>query len=105
MHYKTIIFRLLEQQPQLYEQLQRERAALMTVERKAVQLKHRHAAWTEVLTQAQPDSSPNQILSAALELAVRDLEELLATEAAMTDLPAPSLEAAMEFVRRHSSPD
>ena len=61
MLYKTIVLSLLEQLPQLHEQLCKNRQLLATLERLADELKSSHETWKEQLLQDQagerePDS-------------------------------------------------
>ena len=57
---------LLEQNPQVRDQLKKHRQMLPTMERYARELKTRHETWKEQLSQAMPDSDPSQIASEAL---------------------------------------
>jgi hypothetical protein len=102
MHYKTIVLELLEQQTELYEQLRKTRQLLPTLEALATELRDRHIAMTEWLTQASPDSDPSQIPSQALELALKDLEDCLPSESPQDDREPLSLEQAMVFIRSHT---
>jgi hypothetical protein len=99
MRYKTIVFELLQQRPQMHEQLRKERQLLATMEHHARELKTSHEEWKEVLSQARPESDPSQIASEALEMALRDLEERLPPELPQED-ETLSLDAAIAFIRR-----
>jgi hypothetical protein len=77
MQYMTIVLELLKQRKRMYERLCRERKSLETVNRYAVELKTRHDAWKEQLSQARPGSDPDQIASEAMELALKELEDSL----------------------------
>jgi hypothetical protein len=102
MHYKTIILELLEQKPQIHDQLRRQRLLLPALDLYAENLKTSHEAWQAQLSQAKPQSAPLQIASEALELALKDLEGHLPSESLPeTDEPL-SLEEAMEYLRRHT---
>ncbi|HWG45026.1 MAG TPA: hypothetical protein VN688_19810 [Gemmataceae bacterium] len=102
MQYKTIILQLLEQNPQIRDQLKRDRQMLPTMERYALELKTRHEAWKETLTQTMPGSDESQIASEALELALKEVEDRLPTASRRDDKEALSLDAAMAFIRRPS---
>jgi hypothetical protein len=102
MQYKTIVLQLLELQPELYDQLRRQRRMLPTLEYHARELKTLHEAWKEILAQATPASDPSQIASEALELALKDLVDRLPIGSAQDGQEALSLEEAMAFIRRHT---
>jgi hypothetical protein len=68
MQYKTIIHELLQQRPQMHEQLRKDRKLLPTMELYAKELKRSHEAWKEQLSQQRPDSDPSQVASEALPL-------------------------------------
>ena len=105
MQYKTIILELLRQQPQLHEQLRQSDTLLETLNEQALQLKARHLEWLAVLMEATPGSEPNQLTGAAFELARSEWEECLATDSLPVDFEPLSLDDAMKFLRRHSSPE
>lgn len=100
MQYKTIILQLLEQNPQVRDQLKRDRQMLPTMERYALELKTRHEAWKETLSQTMPGSDETQIASEALELALKEVEDRLPAGSHPDDKEALSLDAAMAFIRR-----
>ncbi len=102
MQYKTIVLQMLEQQPELYDQLRRQRRMLPTLEYHARELKTLHEAWTEILSQATPAGDPSQTASEALELALKDLEDRLLSGSPQDGLEALSLDQAMAFIRRHT---
>lgn len=103
MQYKTIVLHLLEQQPEMYDQLRRQRKVLPTLEHYARELRSLHLAWKETLTQAVPGSDPGQIASEALERALKDLEDRLPSGTPQDGQEALSLDQAMAFIRRHTS--
>jgi hypothetical protein len=103
MQYKTIVLQLLEQQPEIYDQLRRKRQVLPTMEHYARELRNLHLAWQETLRQATPGSDPTQIASEALELALKDLEDRLSIGTPRDGQEALSLDQAMAFIRRHTS--
>ena len=102
MQYKTIILELLQQNPQLHEKLREQRMLLPALEAYALELKDRHQACKEQLARARPDSDPSQIASEALEMALKDLEDRLASVSPDDNRPL-SLDDAMAFIRRHTS--
>ena len=104
MLYKTICLQLLEQHPVLHEQLKSQRLLLPTLECLSKELKTSHEAWKEQLFQAKPDSDPSQIASEALEIALKDLEDALDFRLPSDERETLSLDAAMEFIRRRTSP-
>jgi hypothetical protein len=103
MQYKTIVLQLLEQHPEIYDQLRRQRQVLPTMEHYALELRNLHLAWKETLTQASPDSDPSQIASEAMELALKDLEDRLPNGSPRDGQEALSLYQAMAFISRHTS--
>lgn len=101
MQYKTIILELLQQRPEMHEQLRQERKLLTTMEIYAKELKESHEAITEQLRQARPDSDPRQISSEAFEMALKEMEDRL-PPASATDDQELSLDAAMAHIRNPS---
>jgi hypothetical protein len=75
--YKTIVLELLEQRPEMHDQLRKERMLLATMERYAAELKALHDAWEEQLSQARPGSDESQSSSEALEIVLQELEASL----------------------------
>jgi hypothetical protein len=102
MQYKTIALELLRQRPELHDRLREERRLLAAVDRYSTELKSRHESWKEQLAQAKPGSHRNQIASEALEIALRELEDLLPPESSTDDAGPLSLDEAMAFLRRHT---
>ena len=51
MQYKTIILELLQQRPEIHEQLRKDRKLLPAMEFYARELKTSHEAWKETLSQ------------------------------------------------------
>lgn len=100
MQYKTIIFELLQQRPQMHEQLRKERKLLTTLEFYALQLKESHEGWKEQLLQARPGSDPSQIASEALEIALKELKDRLPSESPPDEKEVLTLDPAMAFIRR-----
>lgn len=105
MQYKTIVLQLLEQQPELYNQLRRQRQLLPKLEAYSQQLKTLHEDWKANLSQAMPQSDPAQISSEALEMALKDFEDRLPTVSRQEEDTPLSLDKAMAFVRTRSSRD
>lgn len=104
MLYKTIVLELLNQRPKMQEQLRRTGNLLPTLEHYAEELKASHEAWKEILNLGQPGTNPSQIASAALEIALKKLEDRLPPASSPDAIGPLSLEAAMAFVRRHTPP-
>ena len=103
MHYKTIVLELLQQRPEIHEQLRMSRKLLTTVEHYARELKTSHEAWKETLGQERPGSDQSQIASEALEMALRELEDRLPPESRPSGNETLYLDAAMAFIRSHTS--
>jgi len=106
MQYQTIMLSLLEESPTLHHSLCVSRSLLPTLEHTARTLKDRHAYWISALSQEQPERTPEQIASQALEIAVQEMRDALPAESSPSDsLPEPlSLDAAMNFLRQHTPP-
>ena len=75
--YKTIALELIQEQPELYEQLRSSKRLLPAMDAYAIELKASHEAWKDRLSQARPGSDPSQIASEALELAIEELRDRL----------------------------
>jgi hypothetical protein len=99
MQYKTIVLELLQQQPQMYNQLRKDRKLLQTTEQYARELKTSHEGWTRLLIPLRPGSDPVQIALEALEIAVKELEDRLSGASSQSDSEALFLDAAMLFLR------
>ncbi len=102
MHYKTIVLGLIEQQPELYEQLRQSRTMLPTINQLAAELRESHLAWSTQLQCVKPNSDPSQVKSEAMEIAVKELEERFSSGSRPSDGEEPSLEAAMKFLQPHT---
>ena len=100
MQYKTIILELLQQRPEIHDELRSNRMLLPTLERYASALKASHEAWKDLLSEAKPNSDASQIASEALEIALKELEDRLSSGSPPDDNEPLSLEAAMAFIRR-----
>jgi superfamily I DNA/RNA helicase len=103
MQYKTIILELLQQRPEIHDQLRKERKLLSTVELYARELKTSHEVWKETLRQESPGSDQSQIASEALEMALKEMEDRLPSASHPGDNEPLSLDAAMAFIRNHTS--
>jgi len=103
MQYKTIIHGLLQQQPQMHDQLRKSRQLLPALELYARELKTSHEAWMEMLLQMRPASDKSQVAGEALELALKEMEEHLASVSSRNGNVAQVLDAAMMFVRSPTS--
>ena len=107
MQYKTIMLELLQQRPQMHEELRQSRKMLETVERYANELRDSHLALAETLSKARPDSDPSQIKSEALEIAIQQMQERLDANTATSEESGgegPTLDGAMAYLRRHTPP-
>ena len=104
MQYKTMILELIQQRQEMHDQLRKDRMLLATVDSYARELKTRHEAWKELLSQARPGSDPNQIASEALEIALKELEDCLDSASPPDESDPISPDGAMAFIRRHSPP-
>lgn len=100
MQYKTIVLELLQQRPEMHEQLRKDRKLLTTMESHARDLKSSHEAWKETLSKERPGSDPSQIASEALEMALKELEDRLSAESHSSDSETLSLDAAMASIRK-----
>ena len=103
MLYKTIVLELLEQRPQMHDQLRKERKLLTTLEYYAKELKESHEAWKETLAQQKPGSDPSQVRSEALELALKELEDRLPSASETGEEEVFWLDQAMAYLRNHTS--
>lgn len=102
MQYKTIVLEMLQQRPDLHEQLQQQRKLLTTMEKYAKELKASHEAIKAQLQKACPENSTDQTSSEAFELALKELESRLPPESPMDNPEEITLDAAMGFIRSHS---
>lgn len=103
MLYKTMAMNLIQQRPELHEQLRSQRMLLAAVNSCANELMSLHETWKDSLSRARPDSDPNQIASEALEMALQALEDFLPSDSP-PDENGPSLDGAMAFLRRPMPP-
>ena len=103
MHYKTIVHELLMSHKKLHNQLRKKRLLLAALNRYAAELKTRHEALKDDLSKRKPGSDPSQIASEALEIALKELGDSLASLSPTKDHELPSLIEGMAFIRRHTS--
>ena len=104
MQYKTIILELLQQRPEMHEQLRKDRKLLTTLELYARELRTSHQAWKQTLDQLRPGSDQSQIASEALEMALQELQDYLPSASPPDEDQPLSLDAAMAFLRRRTPP-
>jgi hypothetical protein len=102
--YKTIVLEILQDRPEVHEQLRQQRMLLPTMEFYARELKDLHEAWKEQLSQTRPDSDPSQIASQAMELALQELEGILPSGSSSQEADRPSLDDFMTYLRDHMPP-
>lgn len=102
MQYKTIVLELIQEQPELYEQLRSSKRLLTAMDAYATELKASHEAWKDQLSQARPASDPSQIASEAMEMAVQEIWDRLPSGSQATEADPLSLDAAMTFLCNHS---
>ncbi len=103
MQYKTIVLELLQQRPEMHDQLRKYRKLLPALEFYAKELKTSHEAWKETLSQTKPGSDPSQIASEAMEIALKELEDRFPSASHPVGNEPLSLDAAMAFIRNHTS--
>jgi hypothetical protein len=77
MQYKTICLQMIQERPEMYDQLLSKRILLPTLDRLSSELRASHQTWKDLLSQAKPGSSESQIASEALEIALKELEDSL----------------------------
>ncbi len=101
MHYKTIVLDLIEQRPELHQQLMLSRTMPQLLHRLTIALATCHRQWMAAL-QARPSRNPTQLSQTAMEFALQELLDSLQPESPADDAEPLSLEAAIEFIRRHT---
>jgi hypothetical protein len=102
MLYKTICLHMIQERPQMYDQLLSKRTLLPALNRLATELKARHEAWKEQLSQARPGSDPSQIASEAGEIALKELKDRLPAASSPDESETLPLDEAMAFLMRPS---
>lgn len=103
MQYKTIILELLQQQPELHEQLRATRTLLSTLDQLAIQLRAHHLDLANHLRRQRPQTDATQLSNEAMEIAVNQFEQALATTSVADD-PETSLDQVMAYIKRHTPP-
>ena len=103
MHYKTIDLELLRERTELHDQLRQQRLLLSAVDFYARELRESHQAWKELLTELRPASDRSQLASEAFEMALKELQYRLPSESHQNGSEAVFLDAAMMFIRHHTS--
>lgn len=103
MPYKTIILELLQANAKLHEALRRGRMLLSATESLATALKTQHEALKEQLSATRTGIDPSQAASAAMEIAVTEMERRLQAAFPPDGQGELSLDAAMAFVRSLTS--
>jgi hypothetical protein len=96
MQYKTIVLGILQELP-------RKRSGeelLLDLNRYAQMLRNGHQAWIVLLAEKRPASNSERIASEALELAIADLQDCLASDSEAVEPEPLSLDAAMSFIRK-----
>jgi hypothetical protein len=103
MQYKTIVLELLQQRPQMHQQLCKNYTLMTALEMCATELKARHQELKEQLAQAKPASEASQISSEAFEMALKELEDRLPPALRTDEVETLSLDQAMASIRNPSS--
>jgi predicted nuclease with TOPRIM domain len=96
--YKTLTLQLIRQYPGIHYPLKEKKKLLETVEKEAKLLAKRHKSWQDQLSQAIPECGSIQIELAALELAMKELENRLTGLPDLLDQEL-ILDAAIAFLR------
>ena len=105
MQYKTIVMELLEQNPELYNQLMQNRRLLETIDAMALELKLRHEQTIAELSEQQPDVTYSVICSQATEIVIAELQQRLAPTSDHETDEMMSLDQIMASVMLHSPPE
>jgi hypothetical protein len=102
MQYKMIVLQLLEQHPELFNQV-RERGNILPMgEYYACELKTIHEAWKAAILQSKPDREASQIANSALELALDEIQARLPGGSTLHHNQAISLDSMAEVFRSYS---
>lgn len=102
--YKTIVLELLQQRPEIHDELRRSRTLLATLSFYASKLKAGHETWKDRLSRARPGTGESQLASEALEVALQELEDCLTSGIPPNGSEPLSLGGAMAFIRGHTPP-
>jgi hypothetical protein len=97
--YKTMVMELLDQRPELQEELRKSQVLLVALDLYALQLKASHEAWKGHLARTKPGSGEIQTASEALEIALKELEDSLTSGVRPDRTEPPSLDGTMAFIR------
>jgi hypothetical protein len=100
--YKTIVLELIQEQPELYEQLRSTKRLLPAVDAYAIDLRSLHEAWQKAIALTRPALDPGQSAAEALEMAIEDLQERLPSASSKAEMEPTALDAAMAYLRRHT---
>lgn len=99
MQYKTIMFELIQQHPLFHGQLRRKRMLLAVLNSCATLMRDRHQALMEHLSANQTVIDRSQITSAAMEMAVKEMELRLQAGLLASDLDSMTGEDLIALVR------
>jgi len=102
MLYKTIVLEMLQDRPQLHDELRRQKLLLKTMEFYAGELKSLHEGWKQHMAETRPESDESQIASQALELALQELEDSLPSASSSEGEDRPSLDDLTTFLTAHT---
>ena len=104
MLYKTIVLELLQNRPEIHEQLRQQRMLLPAMKYYACELKALHEAWKEHLSQTKPQGEESLIASQAMELALHELEGILPSGSSSADEDRPLLDDFMSYLKEKRIP-
>ena len=102
MQYKTIVMELLEQNPELHNQLKQHQKLLETINEMAFELKASREHMIAELAAQQPDVAYSVTCSQATEIAIAELQQRLAPTSDHETNEAMSLDQIMASVTQHS---
>lgn len=102
MQYQTIVLGILQDRPLLQNELVANNSLSSTTEKLATQLRDNHLLILGQLQQAEPNQSPIQLSSEAMEIAVNQLLELLTDNQETDTSETLSLDGAMAFLKQHT---
>lgn len=89
MQYKTITLSLIQSHPPYHRRLKSNRRLMAALDTFAQELRDRHLAWVARLQAERPQDDPQSRRSAALELALAEVERLIAAEATAGETAEP----------------
>ncbi|MFO0849839.1 MAG: hypothetical protein U0871_14990 [Gemmataceae bacterium] len=89
MQYKTITLSLIQSHPTYHRRLKSNRRLMAALDSYALELRDRHLAWADRLEAERPQDDPQSRRSAALELALAEVERLIAVEATAGETAEP----------------